>query len=98
MIVLPSLFMIFFVMLFGTDGRVSGSDGCNRLTGPYTVKGEAITFGPIAGTQMACPKTEEIANRLHAALKGASHWRIEGGRLQFYGATGKPLAVFERVK
>jgi heat shock protein HslJ len=83
-------------LVFGTDGRVSGSDSCNRLTGPYTVKGEAISFGPIAATQMACPKTEEVANRFRAALKGTGRWRIEGGRLQFYGATGKPLAVFER--
>src|SRR5262245_28821863 len=31
-------------LVFGTDGRVSGADGCNRLTGPFTEKGDAITF------------------------------------------------------
>lgn len=30
-----------------------------------------------------------------AALKGTSHWSIVKDRLEFYGATGKPLAVFE---
>ena len=45
---------------------------------------------------MACPKTDEIANRFHAALKGTSHWSIVKERLEFYGATDKPLAVFER--
>ena len=83
-------------LLFGADGRLSGADGCNRLTGPYTVKANGITFGQIAGTQMACPKTDEMANRFRAALKGTSHWSILNERLEFYGATGKPLAVFER--
>jgi len=83
-------------LVFGTDGRVSGADGCNRLTGPYTEKGDGISFGQLAGTQMACPKTEEIARRLRAALQGTGHWSLRDGRLEFFGATGKPLAVFER--
>lgn len=83
-------------LVFGTDGRVSGADGCNRLTGPFTEKGDAITFGNLAVTSMACVKTDEIERRFQSVLKGTGHWRIEDGRLKFYGATGKPLAVFER--
>ena len=82
-------------LIFGADGRVSGSDGCNRLTSSYTAKGEAITFGLFAATQMACADTDERASRFRSALGSTSHWRIEKGRLQLYGATGKPLAVFE---
>ena len=83
-------------LVFGAGGRLSGADGCNRLTGPYTLKDKGITFGQIAATQMACPKTDEIARQFRAALKGTSHWSIVNGRLEFYGATGKPLAAFER--
>jgi heat shock protein HslJ len=83
-------------LVFGAGGRVAGADGCNRLTGPYTVKGNGITFGDLAGTQMACPKTDELARRFRAALKGTGHWSLVKGRLEFYGATGKPLVVFER--
>ena len=83
-------------LVFGTDGRVSGADGCNRLTGPYTEKGDAVSFGNLAGTMMACPGTDEIAGRFRSALKGTAHWRVEDRRLKFYGATGQPLAVFER--
>jgi heat shock protein HslJ len=83
-------------LVFGADGRVSGADGCNVLTGPYTVKGEAITFGLMAGTQMACINTEDIERKFRGTLTGTSHWRIVNDRLEFYGATGKPLAVFER--
>jgi heat shock protein HslJ len=81
---------------FGTDGRLTGSDGCNRVMGSYAVKGDAIEFGPLAGTRMACPGTEEIVNRFHAALKGTGHWSIREGRLELFGASGKPLAVFAR--
>jgi heat shock protein HslJ len=83
-------------LVFGTGGRLSGADGCNRLTGPYTVKDNGVTFGQIAGTLMACPNTEEVARRFQAALQGTSHWSLVGGRLELYGATGKPLAIFER--
>ena len=83
-------------LVFQPGGRFSGSDGCNRITGSYTLKGTGVTFGQIAGTQMACPDTADVAARLHSALKGTSHWRIVGSRLELFGATGKPLAVFER--
>jgi copper homeostasis protein (lipoprotein) len=83
-------------LVFGADGRVSAADGCNRLTGPYAATATDITFGQIAETQSACPQTEETAKRFRAALTGASHWRIVMGRLEFYGETGKPLAIFEQ--
>ena len=83
-------------LVFGAAGRLTGSDGCNRLTGSYAIKGEGISFGEIASTQMACPDSEDISRRFRGALKGTSHWRITDGRLEFYGATGKPLAVFVR--
>src|SRR5262245_46963157 len=79
-------------LVFGTDGRVSGADGCNRLTGPYTVKGEAITFGLLAVTGMACVgNADEVSRRFQNVLKGTGHFRITKDRLEFYGATGKPL-------
>jgi heat shock protein HslJ len=83
-------------LVFTADGRVAGADGCNRVTGPYTVKDNGLTFGEIAGTMMACVKTDEISKRFRAALKGTSQWRIVNDRLELYGATGKPLAVFVR--
>ncbi|KND56958.1 Heat shock protein [Candidatus Paraburkholderia schumanniana] len=34
--------------------RVSGFSGCNRFTGTYDLKGGKLSFGPLAGTRMAC--------------------------------------------
>jgi heat shock protein HslJ/uncharacterized membrane protein len=38
-----------------TDNRVSGSTGCNRMTGGFEARGKTITFGQMATTRMACP-------------------------------------------
>jgi heat shock protein HslJ/quercetin dioxygenase-like cupin family protein len=79
---------------FVANGRVAGTDGCNRVSANYTLNGERITFGPMIATRMACPDPDDIQRRFAAALDGTSGWRIAGGRLEFYGATGKPLAIF----
>lgn len=39
------------------DGRVTGSTGCNTLSGAYTQNGDGVTFSPMAVTQMACDET-----------------------------------------
>ena len=34
--------------------RVEGFSGCNRFAGSYTLEGDRIRLGPLAGTMMAC--------------------------------------------
>jgi putative lipoprotein len=33
-------------LLFETGGRLSGSDGCNRIAGSYELKGDVVRFSP----------------------------------------------------
>ena len=41
---------------FDAEGRIAGSDGCNRIIAGYEMTGEGLTIGPeIATTMMACP-------------------------------------------
>lgn len=40
---------------FTDDGRVAGSDGCNRVMGGWEADGNKITFSQMATTMMACP-------------------------------------------
>jgi putative lipoprotein len=82
-------------LVFQAEGRVSGSDGCNRIIGTYELKGEAITLGQMAGTHMACADTTDIEQEFRAALKGASRWKIAGDRLELIDAAGVTLAAFE---
>jgi heat shock protein HslJ len=73
---------------------VSGSDGCNKLTGAYQVTGDAVTFGPLAGTEMACADIGNIDHMFQAALKTAERITRAGDRLEFSDATGRRVAAF----
>lgn len=41
-------------LAFETD-RLSGSAGCNRFSGGYSLTGDTLTAGPLMATKMACP-------------------------------------------
>lgn len=41
-------------MTFADDGTVSGSSGCNSLSGEYSVDGDQVTFNALTSTLMAC--------------------------------------------
>jgi heat shock protein HslJ len=80
---------------FQADGRVSGSDGCNRTTGGYTLNGESLTFGRMAATRMACLDTGDAERSFRDALEATMRWRITGDRLELFSGSGDRLAVFE---
>lgn len=82
-------------LVFDTEGRVAGSDGCNRVSGSYQLTGDGIKFGQMMGTQMACPGSGETERAFRAALGNATRYRIVGNRLELYGAAGARLARFE---
>ena len=75
-------------------GRVSGSDGCNRLTGSFQLKGDRVTFGQMAGTMMACLDSSEIEGPFRDALKNASRLTVVGDRMELFDAAGTRLAAF----
>lgn len=80
-------------------GRVSGSDGCNRVTASYDLKGEVVKFGQIAGTLMACMDTGGTEGAFRDALKAAAKLTIVEDRLELFDQAGRKVAVFAaRVK
>ena len=81
-------------LLFQAGGRVSGSDGCNRVTGSYKLEGDVVTFGQMAGTQMACIDTGEIERAFRDALKSATRMTIVGDRLELLNVAGNRVAAF----
>lgn len=54
------------------DGKVSGSAGCNRFIGEYTVHGSDISFGPLATTLMACEESVMAAEATFLTRLGAA--------------------------
>ena len=78
---------------FADDGRVSGSTTCNRFTGPATVSGESISFGPLATTRRACPEALMNQERNYlAALAQAKQYEVQGSTLFLHlGGGSEPL-------
>jgi heat shock protein HslJ len=76
---------------FDPDGRVAGSGGCNRYSGPYNVDGAALAIGPLAATMMACLAPEGAGGQeaaYFAALGRVATWSVGEGRLQLRDADG----------
>jgi copper homeostasis protein (lipoprotein) len=76
--------------------RVSGSGGCNRITGSYTRTGtDGLTFGRMAGTMMACADGMEVEAAFLKALARVKSYNILGSILELYDEAGTLVARFE---
>jgi copper homeostasis protein (lipoprotein) len=84
-------------LLFDTGSeRVSGSGGCNRLMGGFSLDGAALRFSPLASTKMAC--SEPVMNfevSVLRALEQVRGWRIEGTTLTLMGEGGRALLRYQ---
>ena len=68
---------------FGTDGTVTGSDGCNRFTTGYTQDGLNLTISqPAASTMIACPDpVMDQAAAYMTALASVTGFTANGNQL-----------------
>ena len=82
-------------LVFQAGGPVSGSDGCNRITGSYDLKGDRMTFGRMVGTQMACTDMGGREQEFRSSLEAARRWTIAGDRLELFDEAGTAVAAFE---
>lgn len=79
-------------LLFNTEGRASGSTGCNIFTGTYTKQGDKLSFGPLASTRKAClDETAQLENTYLKALARVSRVQADGRQLVLRAADGTPL-------
>lgn len=79
----------------GANGKVTGMGGCNRYMGKAILKGDAITFGPMAGTRMACtPAIMNQETKFHAALETVRSWSIAQGQLFLRNGSGNVVLRF----
>ena len=78
-------------------GRVSGSGGCNRYSGPYVENGDNLTFGALASTKMMCA---DIAGEdaFFAMLSKVAAFKRSGEELTLYDDRGAALARFGSAK
>lgn len=87
------------VLVIGADGSVSGSGGCNAISGKAKIRGDGIAFGPIAATRMACvPAVDDQERKFFKALGLARRWRYapEGDKLTLLDKGGGAVMKLAR--
>nr|WP_183575137.1 META domain-containing protein [Mucilaginibacter sp. X5P1] len=79
------------------DNKINGSDGCNTFMGVAAYKGNDITAGPIATTQMACPGNTISADFYEALASKHLTWALTGdGTLRLLVNDAEVMALKER--
>ena len=77
------------------SGRVNGLSGCNLFGGTYTQTApDALAFGDLLSTRMACPELGLEGNFL-AAMASVTRYRLAADTLHLYPAdAAMPAATF----
>ena len=74
------------------EPRIGGFSGCNRFMGNYELDGEALRFGELGSTMMACPNLDD-EQRFLRAMAEVAKYEISGESLEFSSDSG-PIARF----
>lgn len=84
--------------VFGGDGRVSGSAGCNNYFGSYTVTGSTLSISSVGSTKMNCPGRGIMLqeNTYLTSISKTAAYSISGNRLYLKDANGATLLSFTR--
>ncbi|GAB4026652.1 hypothetical protein GCM10028773_55960 [Spirosoma koreense] len=80
-----------------TEGRVTGTTGCNRLSGSVKADTRQIQFGPMVMTKMACADPAgSFENTFLNALVQPAAYQIADGKLTLV-RKGQPFMTFKKV-
>lgn len=71
-------------LVFHAGGKLTGSDGCNRLMGGYTTHNDQLALTPLATTRMACPDLGGSDAALTRALGSVNRWQIKDTILELF--------------
>jgi len=77
--------------VFGEDGKVTGSAGCNRYFASYNVSGMSLSIDQIGSTKMSCTTPDGIMNQEITYLNilgDVKSYAIEGCRLELLDEGG----------
>lgn len=83
--------------VFGADGVLTGSAGCNNYHASYTAAGDQISIGTVASTMMACDQPTGIMEQeaaYLAAIELAMTYQIRGNTLELRDANGALQAMY----
>jgi heat shock protein HslJ len=78
-------------LMLAPDGSLTGTDGCNRLTGTWELDDDGtIEFGDFAATRMACEGVDTW-------LSGAEDATVSGTTMTVFGAKDREIGTLERT-
>lgn len=80
-----------------TEERVTGTTGCNRLSGKVRADTRQIQFGPVMTTKMAClSETGRLEGDFLEVLSQLLTYQVAEGKLTLL-RDGKPVMTFKKV-
>jgi len=78
-----------------SDGRATGSGGCNRYSGGYSLDGDQLSINPGGVTMMACPEPRAgVEQQFFTSLGQVRGYQINDGVLLLNDGAGKALLHF----
>lgn len=84
---------------FPSHGKTAGRGACNRFFGSVEITADAIAFGPLGATRMACAEAVmHQEERYLTALQGAERYRVDGGSLFVYAKEMEMPLRFARAE
>lgn len=81
-------------LTFSTSGRVTGTTGCNRLSGNYVLDDKALSLPGVVTTRMACLEGGDVEGAFNEALRKVTSMRLIGDWLELLDADGHMVARF----
>jgi heat shock protein HslJ len=84
--------------VFGPDGTVSGSAGCNRYFASYTMTETSLSIGTAGSTKMACgtPGMMQQESTYLSLLSQTKTYTIRGDQLILADAKGTPIFSYAK--
>lgn len=72
------------------DGRLDGTDGCNRLFGSWEAHEATVVFLEVASTRMLCRNVDDWLSKLATAS-------VDGDLMTVFNAEGRTIGTLRRV-
>lgn len=86
--------------IFGADGNLTGTAGCNNYRAGYQVDGNNITIGPAATTRMFCAEPEGVMDQeteYLRSIENAATYEIDRQQLWLRYENDSIAAIFENA-